>query len=208
MLHAMEIAGLFKIKETIVNKNCLKLLAPMLSKKNVPAPANWLVPLSWILLHGIGKFKTLESYEIQSSALYDNWLFGKTLYDTAISCGNSEEEAKTSAHTVYLLIEFQNLFSGKPAVTEIAHCLKSSSVQQLLGFNRFNGTIWFSKEKAERFFFWLFFISSISAIAAKGTNTAEKRELIEQYFDIYTSVSALMEQASYSADTLFTLLEK
>ncbi|MDP8218596.1 MAG: alpha-amylase family glycosyl hydrolase [Candidatus Theseobacter exili] len=170
----------------------------------------WLIPLSWIALHQIGKLNSNASYETQSCEWFNDWILGKALYEAAIAHNVDTETAKQIAHMVVLLIKHQNLITAmdveKLDHEKLSDFFKEPSVQEFLDFNLYKNVLWFNKEKTDLLLYWLFFVSVLSVLSSSSNDKKQKEIDLNNIFLVLKKINEMIEKSAYSADALFELI--
>jgi hypothetical protein len=74
--------------------------------------------------------------------------------------------------------------------------MADADVHYLLGINRYQGVLWFSKEAFEDMIAWMHFTAGVSILSREGI---EEKKMFEELRDSFKAVDAL-HQASLSSD--------
>jgi len=160
-------------------------------------PRLWGTLLGWLMTNDIGKMvHPIEFAEISRSWL-DEWRLDTPLYETLKALGGNDEEARRLTDLVRLLIShhptllpvlssatrkggaagMRPTFQAKQAQLRpiLQSWLADPDVQRFLGFNRYQGILWFNREAFEEWLWWIY----AATIVQRLTNEIQRQSIKE-----------------------------
>lgn len=135
-----------------------------------------------------------------------DWHLGKFIRQSFVTLGADEEQVETEILLLTIFVELQkHIVSPNGAQTltaQLEALLHVPEVHRYLRTNRWNGRLWFNKERFEELLGWL------SAINALANTRNEKSTLskIDFSFSIMKSVDHLADSAGYDLEKFLNLL--
>lgn len=132
----------------------------------LPSTVNRPVVYSWLFLHNLGKLGDETDWAQQSVSWIDEWLIGRIMADVFREMGSDDGEATRRVLLVKRLVAYGRWFD-QPEVDRAYNVLEmllaDGGVQQLIGVNRYQGTLWFSRERFEELLGWMQFLATVEA---------------------------------------------
>ena len=167
----------------------------------------------WVATHALGKVVGEENHAQQSRAWMDEWLLNKRLFNTLIEFGFDEPSAWEMLGLVNILITHQDWYKeilpNQEALKEqnkltLMKWLNDPEITRFLKVNRYQGILWYNKERLEvllTFMLFVAFIQTFSAQEEEGIASLTPFELC------YTIIQHLREAQKESAYQMEKLLE-
>jgi hypothetical protein len=127
----------------------------------------WSILLSWMFTSQLGKSVSETNYEEISRSWLDEWLLGKITASALIDLGIDDRSVWRAVSLIKLLVKHANWCEiasrqETDVADKILYLLADHEVQEYLGFNRYQGILWFNKESFDDLLWWLFITSIIT----------------------------------------------
>ena len=138
-----------KRREISLTEKLEELSKQLLTKRRKQVGFNL---FSWAMLHAIGKMKEEQWKDaaIVNISWYEEWLLRDILREAWQSVRLPKDERETSLSIVKVLLlltpAFVEEYDQDEIISEVLGIFDYPEVQMLLGVNRFNDRLWFSKE--------------------------------------------------------------
>jgi glycosidase/tetratricopeptide (TPR) repeat protein len=176
-------------------------------------PSVWSGLIAWVTTRRLGEVvDPSESSELSRSWI-DEWQLGKTIDETLQALSADQT---SGSRVIKLLTSHQELVSApvipvddgetKARLIQLTQSwLKDSELQRYLGFNRYQGVLWFQKEAFDDWLWWAFTSALIDLIASdlKLTDT----ETLHKVKWLYEVIVRLQKAAVASGYQVEKLLE-
>ncbi len=160
----------------------------------------------WLCTHSVGRLTTVADYEIASLEIFDEWLLRSRVGDVLADCGHNAQQVTSDLHLLQILIAYHQKLRQHD-IAELNGALRSmledATVQQFIGVNRFQDTVWFNKEQAE------FLVASMIAVAAVMTLDGGAPAAVGDVVTLCKTAESWMEkiaQSKYRLADLMSLL--
>jgi len=176
-------------------------------KSIMNTPNYWVTALSYTFLHRLGAFASPNSVNFQSQSWFSEWRIGKILQNLALQYQLDSQEQVLFSRTVFTLIGLTGWFSDlRDTGLQVwsKKFISNPEIQQYLLINRFQGVLWFNKERFESLVVWLFTIR-ILEIGLDPRLSASK--LFEEIIKLNLSVQKIrsaIEASGYMVDNFLT----
>jgi glycosidase len=173
--------------------------------------ALWSRLFSWVFVHELGKISGAADYDEQSRSWVDEWLLGRIIAGALREVGLDEPAAARAVTIIKRLTSHQRWFEAQDAegtYRVLEELLGDSELQQLLGVNRYQGTLWFNKQSFERLLWWLLLLAAVM-ISANRLRAPEA--VAEQIAACYRTVRRLQqaaEESGYQVEKLQALVQE
>ncbi|MHB8627252.1 MAG: alpha-amylase family glycosyl hydrolase [Aggregatilineales bacterium] len=149
---------------------------PKAQEEKADDSALWSGLFGWLFVHALGEITDKSDSAEQSRSWIDEWLLGKVIRSTLQALGESDQAATQTLAAIKFATTHQELLAGhadERADLMLDAILKDSDAQQLLGVNRFNDILWFSKEGFEQLSYWMLLLAGLPVNSdVPGSNAA------------------------------------
>jgi hypothetical protein len=167
-------------------------------------PARWGTAVAWTTLHRLGLMVATDDIAGQSRSLIDEYLLGRALQAALVEFGYSDDIAADAVQLVKILTTQQRWHAtfAEEYRTLASTLMSDGDVQSFTRVNRFQGVLWFNKERFERLLRWLDLIA-VAALQAEATPDADAiradcAQTIERLIDA-------AEQSGYRVEQLLAV---
>lgn len=179
---------------------------------NLPDQVFYNVLLGWMFIRSLGKVVSEEGSQMRSRSWMDEWLLSRALATSFRDLGLSEDLAwwTTDMIKALLAVEVSLEFDPGAEVTAsqvLKSWLVSDDVQNLLGINRFQGILWFNKEKYYQFLRLAFAAGLVRCVADLSGNKAEQTRKIRVITNLFSDLVAAEERSNFQVERLLEVLE-
>ncbi|HWQ12810.1 MAG TPA: hypothetical protein VNL77_08420, partial [Roseiflexaceae bacterium] len=144
----------------------------------------WGAAVSWVFVHALGRVVDEEDAAGQSRAWLDEWLLGKSIERALRDLGADEGRAARAVAAVKIAVSEQAWHAREPADPRRAlrKLLGDDEVRRYIGVNRYQGVLWFSKERFEELLWWLLLAAALPPLAeGDGAEAvADARQVMER----------------------------
>ena len=127
-------------------------------------PSRWGIAVGWATLHRLGLVFTDDDVAGQSRSLIDEYLLGRALQAALTEFGYSDDVAADAVLLVRALTAHQNWCEeyDDDGHALAATLMSDGDVQAFTRVNRFQGVLWFNKERFERLLRWMDLIAAVA----------------------------------------------
>jgi len=167
-------------------------------------PARWGTAVAWATLHRLGLMVATDDIAGQSRSLIDEYLLGRALQAALVEFGYSDDIAADAVQLVKILTTQQRWHAtfAEEYRTLASTLMSDGDVQSFTRVNRFQGVLWFNKERFERLLRWLDLIA-VATLQAEATPDADAiradcAQTIERLIDA-------AEQSGYRVEQLLAV---
>jgi hypothetical protein len=165
--------------------------------------------LAWVVTHNLGALRSREDTAAQGVALMDELLLGKAF---AKALGGHGLDAWAAAQRATLLAiltgyhRWADTDRGEECLASFRDLLNDGDARLYLGFNRYNGVLWFNRERMETLLYWLYTVSILGLAAGETTSKAGILRGAERRFEVIRRIRDAAEASGYEADRFIALL--
>jgi glycosidase len=152
---------------------------------------------AWVVTRRLGAVRSREDAAGQGVALMNELLLGKAFAAALRGRGVDGWTAAQRATLLAVLAGYGHWCDtgdGAAAVEAFRDLLNDGDARLYLGYNQYNGVLWFKKERMESLLFWLYAVS-VLALMERGGPAEETARGIEERHGI---VSLIMDAAEKS----------
>lgn len=137
-------------------------------------PSRWGTAVAWAVLHRLGLMFTNDDVAGQSRSLIDEYLLGRAVQAALTEFGYSDDVAADAVTLVKALTAHQRWHAAyaNDGRALAAALMADGDVQSFTRVNRFQGILWFNKERFERLLHWLDLIAAV-AVQVEATPDAD-----------------------------------
>jgi len=174
--------------------------------------ANWCVLLGWAFVQNIGSLLEPRGAAERSVSWIDEWLLGRILVSAFVDLGISEEQAWGSLTTIKILILHQDWYinsspRAKQAYNILEVMLEDEFVQNFLQINRYQGVLWFNKEKFQELLAWMLRAAAVIGIEQWGLDAEDSEELISDCYRVIRKLQKAESKSGYQVEKLLEALD-
>jgi len=169
---------------------------------------------AWIASHRLGEIvNPAESSDISRSWI-DEWQLGKIIITAIQDLGVDGESAARAVSLVKLLTshqEWSNLEGVRSSESQtegwlfqsLQSWLRDVELQHFLGFNRYQGVLWFQKEGLETWLWWIYVTTVIELISLdSGMIDEDHLAEIVAYYELVKRLQKAAESSGYQVEKL------
>ncbi|MEN9935209.1 MAG: hypothetical protein RLZZ387_1788 [Chloroflexota bacterium] len=129
--------------------------------------AAWGGAVSWVFAHALGCVTGGKDAAGQSRAWLDEWLLGKSVERALRDAGADDGKAARATAAVKIATQHQGWLTaaGLEPQRTLAEMLADEELRRYIGVNRYQGILWFSKERFEELLWWLMLAARVIARA-------------------------------------------
>lgn len=172
--------------------------------------SQWGTLFGWTFVHALGKLQaapgaTSQELAEQSRSLIDEWMLGRVLQQALREFGLDDATAAQRVAVIKQLTTYQCWFVDVESANPYAlveSLLQDREVQQLLGFNRYQGVLWFSREAFERLLWWMLLLAVVELTADKRRAPGEAVAAIAACYAVVRDLRAAAESSGYQVEKL------
>jgi glycosidase len=176
--------------------------------------SQWGTLFGWTFVHALGKLvaepdATGQELAEQSRSLIDEWMLGRVLQQALQEFGLDAGTAAQRVVVIKQLTSHQCWFADMERASTYAlveGLLQDREVQQLLGFNRYQGVLWFSREAFERLVWWMLLLAVVEITADKRHTPREAITAIGACYAVVRELRAAAEGSGYQVEKLLDSL--
>ena len=131
----------------------------------------------WLFVHMLGLLADETDFAQQSVTWVDEWLIGRVMTPVFTQLGSNEGVAARQMLLVKRLTAYQRWFELPEfdrAYSVLDTLLADPGTQQLLGVNRYQGVLYFSKERFEELLYWMRLLLEVTLQAEKPVDASAK----------------------------------
>ncbi|MGB9754698.1 alpha-amylase family glycosyl hydrolase [Roseiflexus castenholzii] len=164
-------------------------------------PARWGTAIGWAVLHRLGLVFSDDEVASQSRSLIDEYLLGRALQAALVEFGYSDDVAADAVQLVRALTAHQNWHEeyANDGRALAAALMADGDVQAFTRVNRFQGVLWFNKERFERLLHWLNLIAAVALQVAEPHDADTIRAACAR---LVASLMEAAEQSGYRVEQL------
>ena len=172
-------------------------------------PNFWVITLSYLFLHHLGAFASPNSVNFQSQSWFSEWRVGKILHNLGLQYQLDNQDQVIFSRTIFTLIGLTGWFADLKNIgfqVWLKKLISNPEIQQYLQINRFQGVLWFNKERFESLAVWLFMVRIIE-IGMDPKFSASK--LFEETIKLNPYIQKIrkaIESSNYKVDDFLTEL--
>jgi len=172
-------------------------------------PNFWVITLSYMFLHHLGAFASPNSVNFQSQSWFSEWRVGKILHNLGLQYQLDNQDQVIFSRTIFTLIGLTGWFADLKNIgfqVWLKKLISNPEIQQYLQINRFQGVLWFNKERFESLAVWLFMVRIIE-IGMDPKFSASK--LFEETIKLNLYIQKIrkaIESSNYKVDDFLTEL--
>jgi hypothetical protein len=177
-------------------------------------PLPWSALFTWIACRKIGAVvNPVEAAEVSRSWI-DEWQLNKVIIEAFQGMGMDQGAADRGVGLIKLLISHGGGLISPDQPTETSEkrplqllqaWLRDADLQRYLGFNRYQGVLWFNKESFEEWIWWAFSLAVIDLTSTTAGPLSD--EMMEKIVSGYHLVRRLQQAANASEYQVDKLLE-
>ncbi|HQM53770.1 MAG TPA: hypothetical protein PLI86_11715, partial [bacterium] len=165
--------------------------------------------LAWVITHNLGALRSREDAAAQGVALMDELLLGKAFAEALRGHGLDAWAAAQRATLLAILTGYHRWADTgreEECLASFRDLLNDGDARLYLGFNRYNGVLWFNRERLETLLYWLYTVSVLGLAAEETASNAEILRGAERRFEIIRRIRDAAEASGYEADRFTALL--
>jgi len=177
----------------------------------VNEPNFWETILSYVFLHRLGGFSSPNSISFQSQSYYSEWRLVNVLKEMFTQYQIDENGQQFLSNTIYVILGFKDWYKeikNEGLLPSMKKLLSKPEIQQYLLINRYQGVLWFNKERFDALIFWLF-ITNILEIGFDSKISSSK--FIEDFLrmnKIFLKLESAVKLSEFNLDNLLKILDK
>lgn len=163
--------------------------------------SRWGTAVAWAILHRLGLLFADDDVAGQSRSLIDEYLLGRTLQTALAEFGYSDDVAADAVLLVKALTAYQDWYkeAAEDGRALAAVLMADGDVQSFTRVNRFQGVLWFNKERFERLLRWL---ELIAAVTLKAETLPDADAIRASCARLVESLTEAAEQSGYRVEQL------
>jgi glycosidase len=179
-------------------------------------PYSWGVLLGWVATYALGRVVSGEDSDEISRSGVDEWMLNKIYISTFDELELDVKASWKAITLIKLLISYHSWwrsystptikFDGTPGYNVLHKIFSDTDAQLLLGVNRYQDILWFTKESFEELMWWLFTISSVE-ISSEFLESDQELEVGKRVLQSYEEIAKLIKMAVVSGYKVEKLLE-
>ena len=169
------------------------------------APRRWGTLLGWLFVHPLGQISGQADADELSRTWIDEWLLGRIIASTLRDLGLDEQAATRAVTLIKRLTSHQRWFEApdlERTYQILESLLRDGEIQQVLGVNRYQGVLWFSKEAYERLLWWMLLVAVVAIGADSDRTAAQVAGEIAACYGTVKHLREAAEQAGYQVERL------
>lgn len=187
-------------------KSGVKLALKDLSARELD-DASWSVLLGWAFVENLGRITGEQGAAERSATWMDEWLLGRILVTSMVDLGIIEEQAWQAVSVIKILLLHQDWYEPGPprskrAITTLEKLLADENVQGFLQVNRYQGILWFNKERYQQLMSWLLRAAAINGIKVWGTGSGKTAEQVAAAYSIIRKLVKAEARSEYQVEKL------
>jgi glycosidase len=140
---------------------------------------DWGTAVGWLFAHALGRVADEQDAAGQSRAWLDEWLLGASIGRALQDLGADEGRAARGVAVVKIATEHQNWLGNATTLPQktLTIMLGDEDVRRYIGVNRYQGVLYFSKERFEELLWWLMLAATVKT-SDGGEQLAQGREVL------------------------------
>jgi len=196
-----------------VKKTKSKTILKRMGKFLADSPQYWSCIISWVFIHAIGKIAEVKSYKEQSRAWIDEWRLGKVISEAVENLGTDKTNSQKLIQIIKILTTHQQWFEPHQSKSLnpyyiLEDLLNDNDVQQFLGINRYQGVLWFQKERYKELLYWMLVIAIIDGAADTDISLSETENLIVSRYAAIEVLQKAEKNTEYKVEKLLQEVKK
>ncbi|MFO7889965.1 MAG: alpha-amylase, partial [bacterium] len=196
-----------------VKKSRSKTILKRIEKFLDDSPQYWSCIISWVFIHAIGKIAEVKSYKEQSRAWIDEWRLGKVISEAVENLETDKTNSQKLIQIIKILTTHQRWFDPHQSKSLnpyyiLENLLNDNDVQQFLGINRYQGVLWFQKERYEELLDWMLIIAVIDAVSDTNRPLSKVENLIESRYAAIEVLQGAEKKSEYKVEKLLQEIKK
>ncbi len=167
----------------------------------------WIIAFSYLFISSIMEFADPADPQFQAQSWFEEWQFAKVIRDLGTEYQYPDSQNHLMAQTIYTLLGISGWhenFKISQFEDWLRTLLGRQDIQQFLNVNRYQGKLWFNKERFETLTWWLFAIALIDIGSDSKIST---NEMVEKLLILNHVQQLLMEKMAQSEFRYDKLLE-
>jgi len=172
-------------------------------------PDRWVILLSGLFIHDLGKLTGSPDYENQSLSWLEEWQLTRRISEVGHQLGIQPADTWKLPVILRALIGKQRWFEkmGTLPVQQIMQTwLTDMEIQRFLGVNRYQDVLWFSQEAYEDLVWWMVTVSVLQASASPKYTLNHFLETILGSYEIAIQFLAAEEESDFQVPKLIVAL--
>jgi glycosidase len=126
----------------------------------------WGAAVSWVFVHALGRVAGQEDAAGLSRSWVDELLLGKSIERALRDAGGDQGAAARAVSAVKIAVSEQGWGAGPADARKLlAGLLADDEVRRFIGVNRYQGVLWFNRERFEELLWWLLLAAAVPALA-------------------------------------------
>jgi glycosidase len=181
----------------------IKSLNTALSGKDIA----WFTLICVSFVNSLGKVKDPSGYKDLSRSWLDEWMLGRQISRAAVEMGFSEADAENSVAVIKLLTRQHGWFAGNEDATAaqvLQIWLNDLEIQQYLGINRFQGILWFNRERYQSLLRWMLVLAVIDSASDPLKTPDQVVETVLACDVLLRKLSKAEKASGYQVEKLLT----
>ena len=174
-------------------------------------PNFWNTILSYTFLHRLGGFSSPYSISFQSQSWYSEWRLGKILQELINQYQLDEQELNNFTNKIYMMIGLNSWFKEikkEGFLPSVKKLMSKPEIQQYLLINRYQGVLWFNRERFESLNFWLFVINILEIGSDSNVSATTFVEDFLRMNKIFLKLENALTLSEFNVEKLLQILEK
>ena len=172
----------------------------------------WGILVCWAIIQELGKISQQDNYEETSLNMINEWKLRIILAGAFNELGVNEDDSQQSVNLIRLLVRYNRWWdidlSNQAAIADmVKNWLNDPELQGYIVTNRYQGKLWFNKERFEELLWWFFIVALIEL----QLQTTPKTKLQKRFHLVYAAIQQILEAESksgYEVDHLMELLQE
>jgi glycosidase len=165
--------------------------------------------LAWLFVHVLGGLiDDAAGREEISRSWIDEWLFGRIIGETLKDLGYGDKEIHGSQLLIKIFTTHQNWYAETDPRVILNSFMGDGDVQFFLDVNRYQGTLWFSKEAFEEMIAWMYFTGGISIMSQKDGDEKEMLHDLKRCFTMIEFLHRASLASGYQLEKLITTIQE
>ena len=184
MLEFLLSIPIFETKFMILKNKSLQSLLTNFQKDLFAQTNSWIISLIYIFLSRIGELGEFNDTCMQNQTWFEEWKISKIIRDLCISYNLEDPDQSEINQLIFTLLGFSHWHKNvliKEFEVWFKKILNRQDIQSFLNVNRYQGQLWFSKERYETLTNWLVAIAIIEIASDPKIST---NLLIEKFMNL------------------------
>lgn len=167
----------------------------------------WALLFGWLFTHDLGKLSQADDFELVTIGWVEEWHFSRVFRETARDLGLDQAAVEEISALLKILITHQCWFEnmGSQSIRAVLEkWLSEYDIQQYLNLNRYQGELWFNKERFETLVWGLVLVSVFQQLS---TGKASTSLFVERLLLAYEYARQLLDAEEKSEFKIAKLLK-